>query len=615
MSEMGPSAWPDSGPLASETNFLSVASTRETEAQRDPGVAPCAELAEGAELAEEAGEGRKNVNAVAGSAEIRAVEHFNENPNVSDDHVHTEGGKVDMPCPEDAPGLSGVGSNALRSRESTESCVDCPRRREADVREDERLTMDEPSPEDAHANVGSGDRTESCVDADVEDVEGAASDAAPAESAAAPPEDSAPEAGSADEKKRWRQNSPQPFARRLRLHMDACAGTNKSQFCFGGLALLVSLGILDSVWICFMLPGHTKFAPDLVARAIAGVYNKSDVYNIAMLLECAQSCSSAQVYDAHTMYHWKEATKDLFGAIDNVMSYRQFFILPDLADVDVGESVALPEGMRPFPGRVSPLRSDVSLQSAAKTLFVRSLKRISRECLTGTYMSGVGAGSIEGGPARLHPDSVSSFLRVRLFMRRTESEPVWREQVTWMKNGLTLQDFNESLKNLRPYADTPHMGREHYGKKLSGIAEQYARYVPPQFVPDNESLPSGGMTAGMGIQQSRQSHMSDHFNTTQTASGAGAVADTAPKSMRWSSASHKPVLTEILRKEFAWSLPKSSDVPRLVTLMQNQSPAPSGFSWDGGKLRLRAREILSHPPQVQSSTMQPALTQAEPESG
>lgn len=405
------------------------------------------------------------------------------------------------------------------------------------------------------------------------------------------------QSGNAQTDGKGRECTPKPFARRLRLHIDACAGTNKSQYCFGGLALLVSLGILDVVWISFMVPGHTKFAPDLVARAIAGVYNRVDVFNIGMLLECAQRCSSAQSYDAHSMYHWKECTKQLFGSVDNIMSYRQFFILPEHEALDLGESVPLPPNMEPFPGGRAPLRRDDVLQAASKAVYADSMKRIARECIESKYLAGVGAGALENGPTRLHPSSVNSFLRVRLFMRRNESEPVWREQTDWMHPSISLQTFNDSLQRLRPYSETPDAGREHYGKKLSGIREQYTKYVPSMFVPDDVELSSGGMTTGMGIGGgTRQTFMEEHISraaATSTVPIATSGSATQIRDVRWSSAAHTPVLRAILMREFAGSVPNSStDVKKLVSLMQQDSPAPLGFAWDGGKLRKRARDIL-----------------------
>jgi len=76
-----------------------------------------------------------------------------------------------------------------------------------------------------------------------------------------------------------RSTVPLPFVRKMRLHMDSCPSTNKSQFFFGGLAMLLACGILDCAQVLYMVVGHTKFGPDLVARSLAGAFNRSDMYN------------------------------------------------------------------------------------------------------------------------------------------------------------------------------------------------------------------------------------------------------------------------------------------------------------------------------------------------
>lgn len=70
----------------------------------------------------------------------------------------------------------------------------------------------------------------------------------------------------------------------LRWQIDSCPGTKV--FCFWGVALLVLLGMLDVVGIFFMIPGHTKFTPDNVARQIAGVFKRFDTFDQGMLLKC-----------------------------------------------------------------------------------------------------------------------------------------------------------------------------------------------------------------------------------------------------------------------------------------------------------------------------------------
>ena len=46
---------------------------------------------------------------------------------------------------------------------------------------------------------------------------------------------------------------PHPFIRVVQYFMDNCAGTNKSQFVFGALALLTLTGVLDSMCLEFMM--------------------------------------------------------------------------------------------------------------------------------------------------------------------------------------------------------------------------------------------------------------------------------------------------------------------------------------------------------------------------
>jgi hypothetical protein len=92
-----------------------------------------------------------------------------------------------------------------------------------------------------------------------------------------------------------------PFVLDAFVQMDNCAGTNKSQFVFGGFALLLTLGLLDVVRPRFMIAGHTKFGPDVVAQKIAEKYNKADVFNHAQLNERAAHHASVKAYDGTAM--------------------------------------------------------------------------------------------------------------------------------------------------------------------------------------------------------------------------------------------------------------------------------------------------------------------------
>lgn len=52
-----------------------------------------------------------------------------------------------------------------------------------------------------------------------------------------------------------RSMNPKAFLRLMRYHIDGCAGTNKSQYSLGGLALLLCLGVLDAINVALMVIG------------------------------------------------------------------------------------------------------------------------------------------------------------------------------------------------------------------------------------------------------------------------------------------------------------------------------------------------------------------------
>lgn len=237
--------------------------------------------------------------------------------------------------------------------------------------------------------------------------------------------------------------------------------------------------MLCTVFIAFMVSGHSKFGPDKLAQPIATVFNS------ATLLRCASACSSPQLYHSSTLYLWKRCSHDLFGPVDNIMSYRQFLVVQEDDEVNVGPEAELPEGMEAFPGASAPTRHHPYLMAAASNLASRSLRKLIPEVISRTRQGGIGRATLPECPDRLQPKSVASFRRVRMFMRRNESESVWREQVGWMK-AVSLSEVNSALAKVVPYSSTPGMGREFYGAKLKGVKDQFTKFVPPMHVDDSE---------------------------------------------------------------------------------------------------------------------------------
>lgn len=334
-----------------------------------------------------------------------------------------------------------------------------------------------------------------------------------------------------------------------------------------------------------MVPGHTKFGPDLVARAQAGQYNSSDVFNQNMLLQCIQKYAAGQVYDEKGLFHWKKATDGLFKAIDSITQYSYFNIVADDGELDVGVPQKLPDGLEDFPGDAAPLYSEASVRLGAQGVAKRSLNRIVRASIAGKLSGGIGGGAASDAPPHLMPDKVEKARRLRLFMKRTPGEEVVREQVNWMivpPGADVTEIINSALDKLKPYATTPDAGKEFYGPKLKGIADQYGRYVPPKHIPDEFNLLPGGQAQGIySGGRSRQLSIMDY-----AVANTPAVAAASGKSHRWKASRDEALLRNIIDDKFDGVVPRaSSDVKCLAELMP---VADVGCSWDGAKLRKRA---------------------------
>eukprot|EP00170_Pyropia_yezoensis_P005667 contig_23025_g5683 len=89
--------------------------------------------------------------------------------------------------------------------------------------------------------------------------------------------------------------------------MDSFAGTNKSQFFYGGVGLMLSVGLLYCAIVIYMVVGHTKFGPDLVARQIAGLYNSSDAFNHRQPVRMMKPYAIAGAYNESVLLpYWRE---------------------------------------------------------------------------------------------------------------------------------------------------------------------------------------------------------------------------------------------------------------------------------------------------------------------
>ena len=232
------------------------------------------------------------------------------------------------------------------------------------------------------------------------------------------------------------------------------------------------------------------------------------------------------------------------------------------------------------------------------------------------------AGSARGGAgkARLLRQFVSSVRRVRLFARRSHEDPVWREQVSWMR-AASVEAVNGALAAIKPYSQHPHLRKEPYGGKAKGILEQYEKYVPRCFVPDKYAVGVGGHSGvaagawqrfglGYGDSPSQQPCQPGRGNgggraasecVEETVSPAAlpGVADSSAtvSRMPWVRALHAAALVDILLgAPFLEKLPKKYDG---WLLLASKMPVLGGFYWEEDTLKRHAKALAAQRGDIQ----------------
>jgi len=81
----------------------------------------------------------------------------------------------------------------------------------------------------------------------------------------------------------------------LNLHCDNCSGQNKNNYVLWYLAWRVIKGLHSSITINFMVPGHTKFAPDWCFGLMKQTYRRTHVSSLADICNAVSSSTLTEV--------------------------------------------------------------------------------------------------------------------------------------------------------------------------------------------------------------------------------------------------------------------------------------------------------------------------------
>jgi hypothetical protein len=272
----------------------------------------------------------------------------------------------------------------------------------------------------------------------------------------------------------------------------------------GGWVLLLAVAVLDVVELAFMVANHGKFSPDVLAQKIAGSYNRGETFNLAMLVQHCMNYASVQAYDSKSALRtWKEASTPMFKPVEHINSYRRFLLLADDGHVELTAVSVSAEYAKRYPDG-GEFFKDADLRDQIAALQTRSLPAIIRSVLDGTYC-GVGAGVGDGcggllyaaeSPARLLPREVNKLRTVRIFKKMRERDEYWLEQSVYQKTQDPFE-FCEAVGKAAPYCTSTIPGqcaKLYRGARWAQIKEQYAKYVPQRYVPDEYAINPNGLS-------------------------------------------------------------------------------------------------------------------------
>ena len=149
--------------------------------------------------------------------------------------------------------------------------------------------------------------------------------------------------------------------------------------------------------------------------------------------------------------------------------------------------------------------SEEMLKTQIQLLKARSLPQVLASVASQKY-TGIGAGSglyshnLVGDP-RLLPASLTDVRTVRLFKKMRDSDQFWIEQEDYQKT-TDPRAFCTAMDHAVPYNMSVIVGqcaKPYWGARSAQIAEQYAKYVPQQYVPDVYSVNSGGKSSRLSV--------------------------------------------------------------------------------------------------------------------
>lgn len=122
----------------------------------------------------------------------------------------------------------------------------------------------------------------------------------------------------------------------LLIHADNAVGQNKNNAVLGYFAWRVMTGLNRTIQLSFMIPGHTKFAPDRFFGQIKKLYRRTSISTFSDIEEVVKSSivngrnipqATVNIHTGEryvTWYNWSEYISRLFRSFPGISKYHHF---------------------------------------------------------------------------------------------------------------------------------------------------------------------------------------------------------------------------------------------------------------------------------------------------
>ena len=118
-----------------------------------------------------------------------------------------------------------------------------------------------------------------------------------------------------------------PWMSRVHLFLDNAGNTNKNKYFVSWCFEAVEKRLANYIRISFMVPGHTKFAPDRLFSSIAHTYNRSDVFNISELQAICANHATTTISSGSDIYHWISYLSTKYSDVPGIRKLHDFVIV------------------------------------------------------------------------------------------------------------------------------------------------------------------------------------------------------------------------------------------------------------------------------------------------